>query len=511
MIKKSTLFFTVFSILFVLLCFYSFFIDLYPQKSNTDLWTHLAIINELKVNDYSEVNAPFFTDGENDPRSGIYLTGIALVSKIFNISTINTYLFFGIINIIFFLICSFLFSKHFLKSKYNYLFPLLLIFLWGPSRNIYAGMFSLNEILWIGPFYHFFTFSLLLLSLIYADKLIEQKRSVSSYLLVIIPVFVLYNTHMLTGIIFFVALYALITAKIINYKKITRELIFLFSIPFLCFLLNFLWPLYDQWNYFFNRGAVNAIQDVNNSETYRGLDYYWKYINSWILVGGLSLLGIIFSPKNKKYFTFIILLFIITLIIIFSGLTPWPIQFYWRFFPLIVLAGVMGWMSLFQIINKRLIFILIALIIIIGLLFTMNKMVVFKDWEPYTYQQSQYQSESISYDILNNISKKSVVFTDEVESHILSGLTGLNVVGVRPSHAGFNQTDIQNQGYDNIKAAYEEPEKIDELIPKYQITHILLKRKISEKNFLLSQYVNNKYRLIDISDDFYLYYVGNDL
>ena len=137
------------------------------------------------------------------------------------------------------------------------------------------------------------------------------------------------------------------------------------------------------------------------------------------------------------------------------------------------------------------------MIIILGILNTKDKMDVFADWQPYTYQQSYYTDTSLDYGILEDIPQTKVIFADEIESHILSGLTGHNVVGVRPRHASFVQLPEQAEGYYDIQRTHEEPSFLNEVIIKYQVDYILIKKTVPVEQKQLASYIRDNFQLVE--------------
>lgn len=502
--KKIFLGFLLISI--ALISCYFFFIELYPQKSNTDLWTHLAIINELKADTFTEINAPFYPDGERDPRNGVYFATVAIVSKVLNVSTINTYLFFGLINVGFFLICAFIFAREFFESsKAAILFPILLLFLWGPSKNIAAGMFSLNEILWMGPFLHFFMLGCIFLCLVYVKRFTASENySLRKLVIIAILGFIVFNSHMLSGVLLFLAYGIFLVTHLPVLHKKRKQFILLFSIPILIVIINFLWPLYNQLD-FFQSSSTGFIEPVASIESIVDMNYL-PILRVWISMAGFSLLGVLILLRKKKYYFFTVL-FITVALIILSGLTPFSVRFYWRFFPLFVFAGTAGWAFFLSRQRFKMVMIVTTLLIIVGAMFTKNKILVFDDWDPYTYQQDYYTGSSISFDIVSSLPGSSIIFTNEIESHILSGLTGYNVVGVRPKHASFVQSAKQRKGYNDIIRAYEDPEYITTVIEDYSVSHILLKNSPEKEDRDLSEYVSLHFSVAKRDKTFTLYSV----
>lgn len=490
-------------LLAIVVCVYSFYIDLYPQKSNTDLWTHLAIVNELKADTFSDINAPFYPDGIRDPRGGSYLAAVAIVSKILNISTINTYLFFGIVNVVFFLFAATIFAREFFYSRRTaFIFPILLIFLWGASKNVAAGMFSLNEILWMGPFVHFFALGCTLLVLAFMNRYLRiEKYTRSNYISVLFLSYIVWNSHILSGVFLFVAIATYVLVSFFQKRYPRRKAITLALVPIIVVVINFIWPLYSQVSFFEKQGA--AITQTNPTiENISDIDR-GTLLRAWISLAGFSLLGFFMLIRKKRYLFFFIL-FIVATVIILSGLNPNSVRFYWRFFPLLVFSGAVGWAVFLQRLHWRTVSVIIVSLLTIGSAYTSEKMMVFHDWEPYTYDQSYYGGSAIDFGIVKNLPARSVVFTDAIESHIFSGLTGLNVVGVRPQHASFTQTAVQAQGYYDIKLAYTNPETIYSTIEQYGITHFLLKNPPEEGDGDLTEYLISHFRKLNQDNRFIL-------
>lgn len=502
--KKIFLGFLLVSV--VLISCYFFFVELYPQKSNTDLWTHLAIINELKADTFTEINAPFYPEGNRDPRGGSYLAVVAIVSKALEVSTINTYLFFGIINVIFFLVSAIIFSREFFSTRRaTFLFPILLLFLWGPSKNIAAGMFSLNEVLWMGPFLHFFMFGCIMLTIVFLQRFLKtEKITKRNFFTALLLTYIVWNSHILSGGLLFVVIGTYVAVSFFKYHKSTKKLIYLALIPVIVVLINFIWPLYNQMSFIESQGTF--ITQVNPVVVKGSVINYWGLLKMWAAMAGFSLLGLFMLIRKKKYI-FFFSLFIVVSLIILSGLTPISIRFYWRFFPLLVFSGTAGWAIFFSRQRLKIVMIVTTLLIIIGAVFTKNKILTFNDWDPYTYQQSYYIGSSNSFDIVSSLPSSSVIFTDEIESHILSGLTGYNVVGVRPKHASFTQSAKEREGYNDIKRAYENPEYILSVIEHYKVSHILLKNRSEKEDMGLSEYVSSHFSVAERDKTFTLYSV----
>ncbi len=505
---KATVFIVTFIVIMCGIAYYFYFIDLYPQKSNTDFWTHLAIINELKVDNYNQINTPFFTSGDPDPRSGSYLTFIAIISHTLNISTINTYLFFGLVNIIFFVACAYFFARTVLREyKYYFLFPLLLFFLWGPSRQISANMFSFNEALWIGPFYHFFVTGLFFLGLAFAYTFIKaEKDKMNRWVMLVIVGFVLFNTHMLTGLYLFLGIFALVVNEIIH-KRFNNYTWLLIASPVAIFLINFTWPLYDQLKYFYSNDTLNVVRDESKIVSETSISSIFNGLYAYLMIAGISVLGVFFLFHSKKRLYFLILLFCTVVLIILTGYTPVPIRFYWRFAPLLVFAGTAGWVVYVSRLNYKKIFLVLSLVIVLGVSYMNYKYKVFDDWQPFTYQQSYYHDQSVDFGIAADLPKDSVVFMDEQLSHIFSGLTEHNVIGVRPKHLSFSQDKIQREGYFDIISAFEDPAELDGVIKKHAVTHLLLKANPDIEEAQLGEYAKKHYLLVNEDEEFQLYKV----
>ncbi|MFH1597599.1 MAG: hypothetical protein ABIB97_00825 [Patescibacteria group bacterium] len=477
--------------------FYSFFIDLYPQKSNTDMWTHLAVVNELKQDDYDSINAIFYPYGLRDPRGGSFLAVVALVSKILNISTINTYLFFGLINVAFFLVALYLLARQFLKDRImSVLFPILALLLWGYSRNIMAGMFSLNEVLWMGPFLHFFVMGTLFMTVVFADRFLSESGfSLKYFCLVLVLGYLTLNSHILTGLFLFVALFSLGLAEAIKRKKLNRNILLIGFSLIAIFCLNFVWPLYSTWDFLFPADSPTQVTLRPGGESINGLGDLWAWLKVWMAMGGTAVLGLIFLLKPSKKLLFFSILLVLNLLILISGILPMSMKFYWRFFVMVIFACISGWLIFIGRNRFRFNMVLITLILLLGVFYTKDKMDVFADWQPYTYQQSYYKEDSVDFGILEDIPRDKVIFADEMESHILSGLTGHNVVGVRPQHASFAKLPEQTEGYYDIQKTYEEPSYINQVIDKFGVDYILIKKTAPEKQEHLADYIRQNFEL----------------
>jgi len=192
-------------------------------------------------------------------------------------------------------------------------------------------------------------------------------------------------------------------------------------------------------------------------------------------------------------------------LVLISGLLPFSIKFYWRFIPFLVLAGIAGWIAFFKVNRRRYAYLLLTMLIVLGIYNVKIKMNVFAEWKPYLYQQDYFQGEKISYDILKTIPADETIFADEIESHILSGLTGHNVVGVRPQHASFRQLPEQKEGYHDIQKAYANPSYLKEVISKYSVDYILLKKSPVSDRARLLIYTRENFSLVKSDEYFELF------
>ena len=315
---------------------------------------------------------------------------------------------------------------------------------------------------------------------------------------------IIFNSHMLSGAFLFVCIFSLTAGVWLQRKTNYKKVMSMATVPIIIVLLNFFWPLYDQYLYLIDRNQASPVLNTVSQPTSNSVQII-SFIQKWYAVIGVGIIGILFLVKSRLYKMFFTLLFLVVGYILISSLTPFPIKFNWRFIPLLMIAVSAGWIALLSSLKNRMRYAVIACVVIIGFLNVNTKINIFRDWSPYTFQQPYYDDNQSSMNILYGLQSDAILFTNPKESHVASGLTGINVVGVRPHHANFLQSEDQAKGYNDLVSAFETPDYIKTVIVQYNVSYIMLRNHPDDFEKALVAYSNNNFKVAKKNQEYTLY------
>lgn len=265
-----------------------------PWFAWSDGVEHAAAVKELSENFFHPQNPLLPLDGCTSPRFVPSIMVMVLFMKITHAEIYTVIRIFTVIFFFFFCFSVWHFSCNYFKDRDQGVYSLLtLLFLWGKGWDG-ANAYMFSVLTWNAYYPSVVSFSLSLLGFSFLLKYlrINLKKYVFVYLVITCLLFL---NHPLTGTFYFLSTFLLfLTEKQFTLKTFS---VFLFSV-FVSAIVVILWPYYSHLEI-----ALNSIGESMNN--YWDYNFTWNYLYSEQFVrGGPALLGIpvlIHYLKKKQH------------------------------------------------------------------------------------------------------------------------------------------------------------------------------------------------------------------
>ncbi|HEC92970.1 MAG TPA: hypothetical protein ENI51_08285, partial [Candidatus Atribacteria bacterium] len=302
----------------------------------SDLYVHSACIREISKLEFPPGNA--MIDGNApDIHYGPYIVLLGYVYAITKIDPIISLYFAGIINLILFIYFFFNFIKERFNENIAIFSTLSALFVWG-GYDSYAGIYYLAD-----SYNYFYPqgvgYTLLFASLFF---LIRAMNNDKYKLYCIISSFLLFTTHILTGVLYFLLVYLYLVSLYISKKVEKKYYLFVFVVPFITIVLSLLWPYYSISYLIKNKILSSSLIANVITPSHESPGGYYFNLSYYAATAGLSIIGI-FGLYNlvKNRRLFFPLWFISCILILLNK----DIPFYGRFlffsiFPLHIGCGI---------------------------------------------------------------------------------------------------------------------------------------------------------------------------
>ena len=461
-------------IIFLVLSYvFSFFFYNLPYRQYGDVPNHIATIKQLQNQILKgDVISNVFPDlYRNSPHNGVYFILVLLVSIIFGLSIMKSFFIFGIINIILLYIGLYSFIFNYLKDKKIAITSVLLfILLSGIDLKIHGSSFAFIDLMVSAHYPVIFSSALMLIALsLNISYLFNPSKKY--FLISLILAFMLFNSHLLIGFIYFGLLFLLLITEYLKNQGNKIRILKLSSIIPLTLIIALFWPFYSYFLQFVKSNPIQ-VKPIFSIE-----EEFFK-LRDIILP---SILGIVFLIRKK--YSFLLIWSIVFLIISFSFLFPVRIPLYWRFafllkIPLIIGLGIglVEWQKL-NLGYKRFFFMLVVFFLIISSLTLQNKkmdLLLEKDNNLNKY-----------FFVTETIPEGSVVFSDKWTSYFLPVMGDYYVLIVPWEHVeNIDVRDSIMEREKEIEIIFKEnkKEKWKNFIDEYNIDYFLLVKNRLYKN-----------------------------
>ncbi len=437
---------------------------------------------------------------------------MSYLSYVFNVSNIFVLFYFGTINIILLILSLYYFCYKYTKNETISLLFLYLILSYSSEHSwVGTGFYSFSDLILIAHYPKIFSLSLMLISLTICMEYIEKNKlkylTISFFLTLI-----LFNSHLLTGFIYFIILHLLLLNQILKNRYLYIKEILLVLPLYASMIILLYWPYYNWITTLKMAGNVPLLpiiigKPIMGAPTQYSINYICKILHLYDFGLIFLVIGIYSFIKNKDIFLITWTIFFI--LISFSFLFPIKIPLSWRFIPYIKIPLSIGVSNeIVKVIKKsknefKKAFTLIALgiICIYFLIGGINKL-------NYLFNLDAYND----YVFLTKFNDPgSIILTyNAYDSYVIQGITDFSVLIIPLSHADKSLWNLIIQRKDEIKNAYHSNEKyiLESLIEKYNINYVLLLKNERQYDYKLIiklidcdiLYSNDKFLLIKIKN-----------
>jgi hypothetical protein len=314
---------------------YTFYGHDFPLRgSGSDTYAHLGLLrstrDQLGMDEALTPDMFPYIYRQNN-RSGVNYVSMALISGLPGISNIDVLYLFGLLGIVFFLTGIYRLTWALSRSKMSALLAALFsLVLCSFDTGVSGNSFTLVEILVDAHYASILALGLSLHLIAFNLRYLERGTR-KLYFLQVLLGFLVFNIHMLTGIMYFLILCLLVAVYALKDRRLSREHLALLSIIPAVLAVASLWPLYRWWS-IFQKGAVKF------GESQPGRYSFAMFINTMLLYS----IGLPFLISAKRERLFLLAWTVVFAAVALSVLTPLRIAYAWRFDNIMIVPLIIG-------------------------------------------------------------------------------------------------------------------------------------------------------------------------